>query len=144
MPTFYRGPGVRITDERFWVLGPDPRSYAIADLQHIGIVHTENGRAMAVLRTSCAGTAAAVAAITFAETDLSQPVGWVCVLLAVGIGVLQINATVEAPARRSELWAFDSSHEQDVCLYTTRDLREFGRVRRALVRAKEWNTAGAS
>jgi hypothetical protein len=134
---FYRGPEVRISHERLWVLGPEPHDHATADLRDIRVVIPAADHSVAVL--ACSGTALMAAAVSFAATDLSHPAEWVCTVLALGIAALQLRAIRRAPARRHELWAFDRRHNQVVRLYATTNGLEFGRVRRALVRAMEWN-----
>src|SRR4051812_29911599 len=88
---FYRGPEVRISDARLWVLGPEPHDHALTDLQHVWVVLPAAGR-RSIVAPACSGTAAVAAVATFAATDFSHPAGWVCTVLAAGIGALQVRA----------------------------------------------------
>ncbi|MGI5246443.1 DUF6232 family protein [Dactylosporangium sp. CA-139066] len=134
-----RGPEVRISHAKFRVLGPEPREYAIADLRQLWVVEPDSGRPVVVLRVSCSGTAIVAAAVSFAETDLSHPAGWVCLLLAAGTVAQQVRVSRRRESRRYELWAFDRGRGRAIRLYATTSRAEFGKVRRALIRAIEWN-----
>jgi hypothetical protein len=138
MPTFYRGPDVRITDAQFHVLGSDRRRHAICDLQCVWVVLPTVDRPMRIIRVCCSGSAAVAAVIFWAEAGATRPVGWVLLLLGGGIGLLELRRIRGIADRRYELWAFDRSLDELVCLYSTVSEREFGRVRRALQRALEW------
>jgi hypothetical protein len=139
MPVFYDGSDVRVTDRWFRVLRPEPAVYAITDLGSVWIVVPAPARLSVGVRVSCSSAAAATAVLTLARADdYVHAFGWVCALIAVGIMTVRAAPLHTDPVRSYELWAYHGSGTF-VRLYTATDQTEFGKVRRALQRAIEWN-----
>jgi hypothetical protein len=123
--TYYRDREIQVTTR--WLLTPETR-YAVADLSNIGVD-----------REACApwGIFAGVLAIA-ATVALAVGVGVGSLTVAAtgGIGVL-VCVSIAGTAwhvRRFQLWA--TYRGADSCLYRSHDEVRFGKVTRALVRAR--------
>lgn len=148
MTVFYQGPLAYITHEVFETRSPHLRSFAVRDIGHLFQAHRTGGAAptqdRTQVRAGSAGLAGAAAVITAIGWPLlnsaSMPavatVGLASVLIAVLVLSLLFAAWVWIrPVRVHELWAV---YQGDMtCLFESTDEREFGQVRRALVRAME-------
>lgn len=134
MTVYYRGPCVLITHQVFRVLHPRSRAYAIRDLSNVYVVE-ERGPSLVPVTLGSSGLAG-VAAVVVATSGLDLPP-----LLAVAGGTLLLmtaalaGACVRIRAHRYELRALHRGAL--VVLFAATDEREFGQVKRALVRALE-------
>jgi hypothetical protein len=139
MRSFYEGPYARITSRTFESYWPVYKSFAIRELRCVHraqgpVVPQGTGRARARFGSTGVAGAAAVA------VALGWPVFHSAIISLGALVVLVASFTVSTACLRSytrwyELWA--DYHGQPVCLFQTTDVRLFGEVSRAFVRALE-------
>ncbi|MEV4515139.1 DUF6232 family protein [Dactylosporangium sp. NPDC049525] len=131
MVVYYRGPGIVVTNRQ---IENDEGCYRIRDLHVINRIQ---------VYTHPARTAALVAAAV--EVALAAPMsaayGSIPLLCTGFVSALGIAAAVLVDHRRNPRWmallAFH--HGQEITLFSSRDQQEFGKVRRAVLRAVEAN-----
>jgi hypothetical protein len=128
---YYRGPLALITEDWFEVRVPQRRRFPIKELSN---VHEErSGEPLALRGVGAAGATAAAVAVSLPFLD--PPVFWfgtVAVLVApcaIGGACWRMNRA------DLELWATCGGLR--IRLFTSRDARAFGQVKRALLRALE-------
>lgn len=142
MTIFYRGHCVRITHKVIEVWCPTHQRFAISELRWLYVIaHPVPPPAtVSAVRngsTSVAGTTAVIAALAWAEgwPALASPVPALTIAaLLVVSGFGSIACWWVRPIERQLVAHYRG---QLVCLYRSRDPREFGQVQRALVRAIE-------
>src|SRR5262245_2044684 len=143
MTVFFPGPGVRITHEVVETLTPLHRSYRICELD---LPHVSHEAALDVAVASptarvCSSLMTAVAAlIATADSGILHDVSGTTVATGVTVaaGVFAIRGWWLWRQPRT-LWAYHRG--QRVALFTTRDRLVFGMVKRALLRAMEYETS---
>jgi hypothetical protein len=147
MTVFYQGPCAYVTHEVFETHCPYVRRFMIRDIRHPYSVRrparpTTPDRTQ--LRAGSAGAAGAAALAAAAGWPVLNAMSMPPIATA-GLAVTGVLVVVAAmalvawmrvqPARVYELWAVYRG--QMTCLFDTTDAREFGQVKRALVRAIE-------
>ena len=140
MTILYRGPGARITHEVFEAHAPYPQSYVIRDLRYVHVVR-ETAADVAVGSASFRVCSTALTGISAAFTAAGSPMLDSPLTTAVAAFVAAVSSALSVRgwlvhARPHTIWAIHRGRL--VCLFTTYDRREFGQVRRALLRALEW------
>ncbi|WP_433212803.1 DUF6232 family protein [Dactylosporangium sp. CS-047395] len=135
---FYGGQDVRITHATFKVIGAEPCEYAVSDLEPIWVSTPDRNR---LTMSACSGSVALAATAAFAGSNLSHPEWLICSLIAGGVCAAEVRGLIRKGNRKYELWAMVRHSGQPILLFATRDRLRFGQVRRALVRAIEWNQA---
>jgi hypothetical protein len=147
MTVFYEGPGAHITHEVFETRWPHHRSFMIRDIRHLYLARRSSGSGApdrAQIRAGSAGlagAAAVAAAVGWPILDASSmpPIATVGLATTLILGVA--SSIVFAAwvwvrlSRVHELWAVYRGRM--ICLFGTTDVRTFGQVKRALVRAIE-------
>jgi hypothetical protein len=132
MTLYYRSADVLITDRSFTVRRPHPAHYAIAELALprvvVGERHPAGRRAAFVALAAMIFAAAAWPWLTSVE-------GHLAILAMVLLPSAVSGACIRMVPRPQELWA--TYRYRHVCLFRTMDERQFGQVRRGLIRALE-------
>jgi hypothetical protein len=131
--TYYNGPDAVVTDQLFiWRTNP-LRSYAVRDLQHVGVMRVDSRPASpATVLMAAAGTVAAVGA---GWTMFEPPAAYAIALLAVTV---PLACTVPSMVRRPRGWEMHALYRgSDVVVYACLEERQFNQVKRALRRALE-------
>lgn len=134
MTVFYRGPYARITDTALVTLRPAHREFAISELASMHIV--EVGRQpgdRVTARLYAAGSAGAVILVAWPKIG-AVPIT-VATLIAIVAVSLRTQGCLGSDGHRYELHGDYRGTRQ--VLFATTDLREFGQVSRALLRAIE-------
>jgi hypothetical protein len=142
MTIFYRGPCVRITHKVFENRCPTRRSFLIEELREVRVVTraADAPAAVSSARAGSTGMAGAVAvAIAVGRTEgwaaLESPVTMLGMVALLVVSVAVSGACWWINPVEQELVA--EYRGQVVILYHSADPREFGQVRRGLVRALE-------
>lgn len=142
MTIFYRGRCVRITHEVMEVWCPTYQRFAIRELRWVYVIAQPVAppAAVSAVRTGSTGLAGATAVVA----SLGWAEGWRALespVPALIIVVLLITAFAAGGAcwsiRPVERTLIAGYHGRQVCLYRSRDPREFGQVQRALTRSIE-------
>jgi hypothetical protein len=132
MTLYYRSADVLITDRSFTVREPHPARYAIDELALprvvVGERHPAGRRAAFVALAALIVAAAAWPRLTSFEAHLA-------ILAMVLLPSAVSGACIRVIPRPHELWV--TYRYRQVCLFRTMDERQFGQVRRGLVRALE-------
>jgi hypothetical protein len=136
MPIFYTGPEVRITHVWFTISGPEPVRHAIADIECAWVIVPDRHQALSTLRVGCGSAAAMVAVVSLLHPSLDHPTGLVCILTAGWMLMIELRSRQTRTPARYQLWACSDGRAHQ--LFATSDPVEFGRVKRGLVRAREW------
>jgi len=132
MTTYYRGPRVLITDQVFYVRTTPERAYRVNELYECHVAEEAAPSSRVYGLGAAAGSIVVTVAVVPAHPTL--PVVVVAVVVIMAASVLG-GACLRRPARTYELCALYRGAY--VCLYRSRDLTEFGQVKRGLVRALE-------
>jgi hypothetical protein len=132
MAVFYRGPCARITSRTFEVWHPQHRVFAIRELSYVHVVETPSIRG--VPATVGSSTLASMVAVVLSTRWLDVPAPFVALALVVAL-VVAAGACLRVRSSDHELRAVYRG--QMVSLFGSSDAREFGQVRRALVRSME-------
>jgi hypothetical protein len=131
MTVFYRGPNVRITHRTFEVLCPPRRLFALHELVRVYVVEIRHGRPTSLIAGSSGLAGVAVVMVTTNTLDVVFPM-----VVLLGVAALAMTgACLRAPVRSYELRAIYRG--EVVVLYATSHNREFGQIRRGLLRALE-------
>ncbi|HEY8474926.1 MAG TPA: DUF6232 family protein [Natronosporangium sp.] len=142
MTVFYRGPCVRVTHEVFETRCPHYRAFYLPDLRDIEVMEftVDPPATVASARVGSTGMAGAVAVIM----AIGQAEGWDAMqtpLTMLGLMVLLVASAATSGAcwlvRPVEQELVAEYRGASVSLYRSADAREFGQVRRALLRAIE-------
>jgi Family of unknown function (DUF6232) len=129
---YYQGPDVVITHEVFAVRTPTPQRFHIRELRQVHVVRGDLPPERMVTVHVAAG--AFVAALVMAPV-LDSPFA-LLVTATTAVSAMGANGLcVRLRPRTYEIRAIYQA--LDVCLYRSADLRTFGQVRRALMRALE-------
>lgn len=141
MTVFYRGPRALITHRTFEVRHPCRAVFLIHDLRSVHIVETA-GPSRAPIVWASSGSAG-IAAVMVLTNGLDMPtplalLGGLVLLVAAGLGAT--TACLRPPSRGFELRAVYRGRV--VSMFHSTNYREFGQVRRALLRAIENVTDG--
>jgi hypothetical protein len=132
MAVYYRGPRARITDEVFEVFAPKCQVYMIRALQVVHVVEVDRSPLQPMIAGS---SGVAGAAVLWIVADGNDVVAMLAVLLGFMAAASAAGSCVGPRVRSYELWAlYDGA---SVRLFQTAEAREFGQVRRALLRAIE-------
>ena len=139
MPVFYHSRRIRITGHHFEVLLPSYQAFVIGDIESAWIVIWPAGWPRSVVRISCSS---GLAAVTFviAHPERPTPLGSVLAVVLLGIAARLVAQPGDRTWRRhprQELWV--TYRSRSVRLFVSEDSLEFGGVRRALQRAREWS-----
>lgn len=129
MTVFYRGADLDISDSTFRVSG---RSYPLDELSGIHVVHPRRALPPAY-RAHLAGGGALLAGLAAVHL-MHLASGWVLAVVAGAVCAVLGGTCVRIGPRP---WSLRAVHRSmPVTLYESADAREFGRVRRALARAR--------
>ncbi|HZN17251.1 MAG TPA: DUF6232 family protein [Micromonosporaceae bacterium] len=144
MTLYYTGPFACITHEVFQVRGLSYRSFAIRDLTNVHAVQEKAGLDAVGAHQIRVGSTwlAGVAAVAVA---LGWPVLHSPVVSALAFVVLATSLAVSAACWRvrTHPYALRATYRGELTtLFRTADVRTFGQVKRALVRAMEQVPAG--
>jgi hypothetical protein len=136
MTVFYRGPYARITHRTFEVERPPRRVFVIRELRHVYVVETGHCRPTSLIAGSSGLAGVAALMVATNGFDVAFPVMVLPLVVLLGVAALGMTgACLRAPARSYELRA--TYRGEPVLLYATSDDREFGQVKRGLLRALE-------
>jgi hypothetical protein len=142
MPIFYRGPCVLITHKVFETRCPVHRSYFLDELYQVCVVKwtVDPSAVIGSVRIGSSSVAGATAiALALSQVDnwqaLASPLATAAMAVLLIVSVAVSGACWRVNAVEHELAAVYRG--QPVSLYRSPDLREFGQVKRALVRALE-------
>jgi hypothetical protein len=139
MIIFYRSPELLISRDAFVPLLSRYR-LALADLRGVRVVRGSPDPGNHRTATHVVVGALAVTAAVGPLVDASR--GWAVAVLAI-VGALVV-AGISRTLRRTR-WQLQAEHGgTTICLYSTTNAREFGQVKRAMVRALEANAAARS
>jgi hypothetical protein len=126
--TFYRGPGVNVTDR--WLTVAD-RRYAVAELDHPRTVR----QPMAGFARASSAAAVIVGAVVVAGAVAGEPTLLVGAPIAVAVPV---GIAVAARLRRRYFALVAEYRGETVELFGASDERRFNQICRALLRAREY------
>jgi hypothetical protein len=130
--TYYEGPYAVVTSDVFRVRCPYHHEFAVTELRDVGVVR--GGLDSLSVGTTCLAGGSLVV-FTASWPFIHTPVGWLgAVVFATTPWVVSVSCwRLRRPEQ--ELWA--TYRHQRVQLFTCRNERVFGQVRRALLRALE-------